>query len=288
MTDDLTIAIGTYPHTKPLKEGRVRSDLFSLEFAEILPVNRAFAPMVRELRFDVSEMAIATYLQAKAFGVGITLLPITVVARFQQSALLCRADSPLRGPGDLKGRRVGVRSYSQTTGLWLRGILAGEFGVRAEDIRWITFEGAHVAEVQDPAWVRRAPEGASLLAMLRDGSLDAVIMGNDLPDSSEFRPVFPDAAAASAVFFQRHGFVPVNHLLTVRRDLADTRPDVVVGLMRLFRMAFDGVPNLPMGRATLAPAVALAIRYAAAQGLLSREVAPDEVWTGLPEDAVFG
>ena len=96
-------------------------------------INRAFAPMVREQLFDVSEMAIATFLQAKAYGKPLVLLPVVLAARFQESALLCRADSDIRRPADLVGRRVGVRAYSQTTGVWLRGILADAYGVRPHD-----------------------------------------------------------------------------------------------------------------------------------------------------------
>lgn len=125
-------ALGAYPHTRALRDGRVTSTRLRLEFAEVAPVNRAFAPMVREQRFDVCELAIATALQAKAHGKPIVVLPVTVAARFQEAALLCRADSDLHGPADLAGRRVGVRAYSQTTGMWLRGILAERHGVPAE------------------------------------------------------------------------------------------------------------------------------------------------------------
>jgi 4,5-dihydroxyphthalate decarboxylase len=283
----LRTALGRYPHTGALLSGAEKSPAFELAFEDLPTANRAFAPMVREGRFDVSEMAIGTFLQALAYRKPLVLLPVTIVARFQEPALICRTDSTIHGPQDLAGRRVGIRSYSQTTALWLRGTLQEAHGVAPDQIDWVTFEGAHVAEVQDPAWVRRAPEGAALLDMLKNGALDAVIMGNDLPDSPEFRPVFPDPTAASEAFFQRHGFVPVNHLVTVRRDIADSQPDIVVGLMRLFRSAFGGVPNLPMGRAALAPAIALAIRYATAQGLLPRALSPREIWTGLPEDPVF-
>ena len=278
-------ALGRYPHTEALLSGAVTSPVFTLAFENLPTANRAFAPMVREGRYDVSEMAIGTFLQALAYHKPLVLLPITVVARFQEPALICRSDSSIQGPSDLIGRRVGIRSYSQTTALWLRGSLQEAYGVAPDQIEWITFEGAHVAEVQDPTWVRRAPEGAALLDMLKDGSLEAVIMGNDLPDSPAFRPVFPEAA--SEAFFQRHGFVPVNHLITVRQDIAESQPDVVIGLMHLFRSAFDGVPNLPMGRAALAPAIALAIRYAMAQGLLPRALSAEDIWTGLPDDPVF-
>jgi 4,5-dihydroxyphthalate decarboxylase len=286
MADALTVAIGTYPHTKALKEGRIRSDLFSMEFAEISPINRAFAPMVRELRFDVSEMAIATYLQAKAFGVGITLLPIAVAARFQQSALLYRADSPMRGPGDLKGRRVGVRSYSQTTGLWLRGILADDYGVRPDDVRWITFEGAHVAEFVDPPFVERAEAGKELLAMLRDGEVDAVIVGNDLPDDPNLRTLFPDPAASAEAFWMRYRFVPINHMIVVKTSLLKARPEIGEELFCLFSEAkaqssapSSGRDTAPVGREQVEPAVKMAIRLAQEQHLLPRPVTWEEIWT---------
>src|SRR5881227_2031623 len=119
----LSIAVGDYPHNQALKAREVASDLFALDFQEIKPVNRAFAPMARERRFDVSEMAIATVLQAIAYGVEIALLPVVMASRFQESALFVRADSALKTPAELRGQRIGVRAYSQTTGLWLRGIL---------------------------------------------------------------------------------------------------------------------------------------------------------------------
>jgi len=281
----LRTAIGGYGHTAALRSGKVVSRLLRLEFADVSPINRAFAPMVRDGCFDVCEMAVATFLQAKAYGKPLVLLPVTLAARFQEGALLCRADSPIRRPTDLAGRRVGVRAYSQTTGMWLRGILADDHGVPPEAVRWVTFEDAHVAEFRDPPWAERAQAGANMLAQLRAGELDAVIVGNDLPDDPGLRTVFSDPAAAGEAFRQRHGFVPVNHLLTVRHDLAD-QPDLVAELLRMFRDAGGGA--LPVGRAALQPAVALALRYSSGQGLLPRPLELAEVWDGLLADAHAG
>ena len=116
MVPVLRAAIGTYPHTRALKSGEVKSDFLRLDFAELSPINRAFAPMVRESKFDVCEMAITTFLQAKAYGKPLVLLPVVMAARFQEGALLCRADSDLRGPADLVGRRVGVRPTARPRG----------------------------------------------------------------------------------------------------------------------------------------------------------------------------
>lgn len=277
----LTAALGRYPHTAALLSGAVASPLLRLDVAEVAPISRAFAPMVRHARYDVSEMAIATFLMARAWGKPLVLLPVAVAARFQEAALLCRTDSGIHGPEDLRGRRVGVRAYSQTTGLWLRGRMQEAHGVAPQDIAWVTFEDAHVAEYRDPPFVARAPAGSDMTAMLRAGELDAAIFGNDLPGDAGLRTVFADPAAAGRGFLAAHGFVPVNHLVVVTRDLAERRPDVIAELLRMFRAA-AGDAALPRGRAALDPAVALAIRYAVEQGLLPREMSLAEAWDGLP------
>ena len=267
----LHAAIGRYPHTEPLFDGTL------LQIDPFPVISRAFKPMVREHRFDVSEMAIATLLMARAAGDNLVLLPVVMAARVQNGALLRRANDPF-GPADLAGRRVGVRAYSQTTGLWLRGALQEEHGIRPERIRWVTFEDAHVAGFRDPPWTERAPDGADMLAMLHAGELDAAIFGNDVPSDPALATVYPDPAAAGAAFFARHGLMPVNHLIVVRAEIA-RREGVARGLLDAFRAA--GNP-FPFGRAALDPAIALALRYAGEQTLLTRAITLDDVWAGLP------
>ena len=283
MTRTLTAALGRYRHTAALRAGQVAAPSIAFDFAELAPISRAFAPMVREQRFDVSEMAIATALQALAYGKPITVLPIAVAARFQEGALLCRANSALSGPADLAGRRIGVRAYGQTTAMWLRGILADTHGLDPKSVRWTTFEEAHVAEYTDPPWADRAPPGANLLDMLREGALDAAIVGNDVPDDPLFRTLFPDPAAASARFHATHGFMPVNHLVVMRRSLAEEAPELPAELVRLFERSRDaadpaGPPAPPIGHAAVAPSWALAARYCRTQGLLPRDVSVEELW----------
>lgn len=281
MAEPLSLALGRYPHTAAVFAHTGGLPGMALEMVEISPISRAFAPMVRDARFDASEMAIATLLMAKAWGKPLVLLPVCVAARFQEGALLCRADSDIRGPGDLRGRRVGVRAYSQTTGLWLRGRMQEAHGVAPQDMAWVTFEDAHVAEYRDPPFVTRAPPRADMLAMLQGGELDAAIFGNDLPANAGLRTVFDDPAAAGRDFQAAHGFVPVNHMVVVRRRIADERPELVAELVALLRGA-AGASVLPQGRAALDPAVTLAIRYAREQGLLPRDMTLDEAWEGLP------
>lgn len=277
----LRAAIGRYPHTDAILSGAVASPLLRLDCVDLPVPSRAFAPMVREARYDVSEMAIATFLMAKAWNRPLVLLPVALSARFQEGALLRRAEGPVQAPADLAGRRVGVRAYSQTTGMWLRGTLAARHGIAPEAVRWITFEDAHLAEYADPPWAARAPKGADMLAMLKSGALDAAIFGNDTPQDPALRPVFPDVAAAGAAFRAEHGFVPVNHLVCLRAELARERPELVAELYCMLREALAGSP-LPQGRAALDPAIALASRFCAEQGLTPRALSLDEAWAGLP------
>ena len=280
----LRAAIGATPQTRALLDGRIASDLLRLEFASFPTINRAFAPMVRELRFDVSELAIATYFQARAAGIGIVLLPAVLAERFQEQALLCRRDGAIAGPADLIGRRVGIRAYGQTTGMWLRGTLAEQFGVAPDRIDWITFEGAHVPGLTDPPWATRAPDGADMLTMLQAGGLDAAIFGTELPSNAGLRTVIPDPAAAAAAFHARHGFTPVNHVLTAKRSLAETRPDLMAELLRMLAASQAGTPKLPSGRAALQPALELALHYTAEQGLLPAPLNVRDLWDGSPAE----
>jgi 4,5-dihydroxyphthalate decarboxylase len=268
----LSLAIGRTPRT----EGLLAAPPPGFALEAVSPISRAFAPMLREARYDVSEMAIASFLMARAAAVPVVLLPCVLAARAQEGSLLCRADAPWRGPEDLRGQRVGVRAYSQTTGMWLRGVLAERHGLAAGDVRWITFEDAHVSGFADPPFCTRAPDGASLEAMLRAGEIAAAIFGNDAPQDAALRPVFPDAAGAGEAFRAAHGFTPVNHLLVARTDVAATRADDIARLLA-------ALGPTATTRAALAPALTLASRWCAAQGLTPRELTLGEIWAGTPD-----
>ncbi len=273
MSAPLQVALGRTPATAPLFAGAP-----GLALVEMPNITRAFAPMVREGRYEASEMAIATFLMAKAVGVPVVLLPAILSARHPEASLLARRDGPIRAAEDLRGRRVGVRAYSQTTGLWLRGILAESHGLPAEAMRWVTFEDAHVAGFQDPPWCERAAS-SDMLAMLLEGTLDAAIFGSEGAGSDALAPVIADAAAAGEAFRAAHGFMPVNHLLVARADVAAARPDALSSL--LARLAEAGIPT--QRRAALNPALATAARLCHAQGLTPRTLTLHEIWAGTPD-----
>ncbi len=283
----LRAAFGNYPHTRPVKSGAVAAPGIDFAFEEFPTINRAFAPMVREQRFDLCELALATYIQARAWGKPLVLLPVITIARFQQAALLTRRGH-LADPATWRGRSIGIRSYSQTTGVWLRGILAEQYGVQAQDLHWITQEGAHVAEAADPPWVERVAPGADLLAMLRDGAVDAVILGNELPEDPEVVPLIADQETSVAAFWSRHHLVPVNHVLTLSTPMAAV-PGLAAALFRLFAATphqFGAAPRVSAatGRAAVRPSLSLMLRYCRSQGMVPPGLEEAELWQGLPAD----
>lgn len=232
MTQTLRALIGDYPVTAALRSGAVRSPHVRLDFADVKPVSTAFKRTVRDLEFDVSELAIVTYLMAKAHGKPLTLLPAVLMARFQHPLIVYNAQRGPLGPGDLAGKRVGVRSYSVTTGAWIRGILAEDYGIRPEQVTWVTFEEAHVAEFRDPPSVERAPQGKELTAMLLAGEVDAAILPA-VPTDPRLKPLIPDPATAAEAWRKKYNAIQVNHMVVVKDSLSKSRPEAVREIYRL-------------------------------------------------------
>jgi 4,5-dihydroxyphthalate decarboxylase len=280
------ISLGNYAHTAPLKSGAVRSPNVALDFTELDPAHLAFKPMIREQKFDVSEMAIVTYLQAKSFGKPMVLLPAVMLGRFQHNCMSYDTERGKIGPADLAGRRVGVRAYTQTTGAWLRGILANDYGIPSSSIKWVTFEDAHVAEYRDPPGVERAPSTKSLNAMLFAGEIDAAIFGAELPDDPRLASVIPNPDAAAQEWYQKHGVVPINHMVVVSQSLSKSRPDVVREVYKLLAQARraaapslpPGIDFWPFGVEACRPALAMIIDYAVEQRLIPRRFSVDELF----------
>ncbi len=280
----LRIAIGDYPHTLPLKKGEITSSWLKLEFEEVKPLHKAFKPMVREHAFDASEMALVTYFQAKDHNKGLKLLPAAMLARFQHGALLCNAERGRLTPADLPGKRIGVRSWSQTTGVWIRGILQNDYGLDLSGVQWVTFEDAHVAEAKDPPGVIRARADQDLTQMLIAGEIDAAIYGAALPADPRLQSVIADPDAAAQAWYGKHRLVPVNHMVVVTEELARANPKAVAELYRLLEAGKHAAGNpgpidtSPFGKDANRPCLELLIGYALQQGLISRRLAVDELW----------
>jgi 4,5-dihydroxyphthalate decarboxylase len=271
----LRTLLGDHPGTAALKNGSIKSDLVEFDFVDYSPTNKGFKPMVREAAFDVSEMAIVTYLMAKSFGKPMVLLPDVVVARFQHGHALRNARRGTLKPTDLNGKRVGIRSFTTTTGAWLRGILANDYGVDLNSIDWVTFEDAHVAEFKDST--KRAPAGKPIIQMLVDGELDAVL--GEKSEHPDLKPLFGDAAAEEKVWFAKHGVVPINHMVVVSQQLSDQHPDVVREVHRLLAAAANASAAAPRFNGDeMRRSLEMIVGYTAQQGLITQAYAVDELF----------
>ncbi len=238
--------LGSYPNAVALKDGRVKSDLIEFDFPDFPVANRGFKPLVREHRFDCGELAIVTFLQAREFGAPYVLIPATVVGRGQLHTVAYDSERGTKKPSDLNGGSFGVRAYTQTTGIWVRGILAEDYGVDWSKVKITTMEDPHVAQYKDPSFVTRAPESKQLPQMLIEGEVDAALIGDKFPDP-RFKTLVPDAEAASKKWAESHGGVPVNHMVIVREKIAKERPDVVEEIFRVFKEARQADTSAPKG-----------------------------------------
>jgi 4,5-dihydroxyphthalate decarboxylase len=273
----LKTLLGDYPATEALKKGRIASESVALEFADIRPPSAGFKRVVRGLEFDVAELAITTFLMAKAAGKPYKLLPAVVVGRLQHSFLVHNAARGPLAPRDLAGRRVGVRSYSVTTGMWLRGILADDHGVDCDRITWVTFEEAHVAEFRDPPNVERAAPGKDVIGMLLAGEIDAAVVGDGKPADARIRPLIPDPEAAARAWRARTGAIQINHMVAVKDSVPDTAAAEVSRLLAA-SIAAAGNPQMnPCGIEANRRNLEVAIDYVHRQRLIPRRYGVEEL-----------
>lgn len=274
MPGRLKTLIGDYPVTQQFRR---RTDRF--EFAEVQgSVATAFKRVVRALEFDVAEMAIMTFLVAKAFNKPYRLLPFVVMARFQHPYLVFDSQrNPSLTPEKLHGKRVGVRSYSVTTGAWIRGILMEDHNVDLSRIRWVTFEEAHVAEFRDPPNVERAPAGKDINAMLLAGELDAAILGA-VPTDPRLKPLIRDPEAAGKRWGEKHRAIQLNHLVGVKSTVSKATADEVYGLLLESKKAAGDPPMLPHGLEANRRNLEIAIDCAWKQNMISRRFTVEELF----------
>jgi 4,5-dihydroxyphthalate decarboxylase len=241
MTESTTLrtVLATSTLSTPLRQHVITSPRVRFEFAEVSPVHKAFAPMVRQQAYDLCELAIVTCLQAIAYERPVVLLPVVVASRFQRGCLVANRLRGTLAPEDLPGKRIGVRSYTQTTGMWVRTHLTEDYGLPTERMHWLTRDPAHVEQYQDPSFVEHDTDDKGLADMLRDGDIDAAIFGNDLPAGDEFVPVIPAARDKDLQWWQQHGFVPINHMMVASHDICRRDPAAVKEAYGLLAKAVD-------------------------------------------------
>ncbi len=232
----LRMATGDYGHIRPLKDGTVTSERVDFEHVQVPNIINAFRRMIRDLEFDVSEMALSTYLCARAHGIPITALPIFLVRALHHGSIVYNVKSGIRTPADIQGRRVGVRAYTVTTGVWTRGILQSLYGVDLNEVTWVINSDEHVAAYQAPPNVESVSFDRSLADLLSDGEIDAAIGVAPSADAG-FAPLVPNAREAAVSWLQATGVYPINHTFVVRNEHLAANPWLAGELFGLFAEA---------------------------------------------------
>jgi 4,5-dihydroxyphthalate decarboxylase len=248
----LKIAIADYGHTRALKSGSVPLKDIDADFVEVVPIIGAFRRMVRDLEFDICEMAPTTYMIARALGAPFIALPIFLMRRFHHCGFVVRPDAGIRVPKDLEGKLVGVRAYSVTTGVWTRGIFVNEYGLDASKVTWVVDDEEHVTALKLPANVLHAPDGKSLQSMMKAGEIQAGFtgpagVGRAGPPISGWEKASEAAAAADtypeliadveqveADWFRQTGIYPIHGLIVVKDEHLKNYPWVARSLMDAF------------------------------------------------------
>jgi len=282
----LKTLLGDYPNTRALRRGELTSPRIAFDFADVPQVASAFKRTVRNLEFDVSELAIVTYLMAKAHSKPYVLLPAVVLGRFQHPFIVYNSARGELRPGDLNGKRVGIRSYSVTTSMWLRGILANDYGVNIDSVRWVTFEEAHVAEFKDPPSVERAPADRDLQKMLLEGEVDAAVLRDSKLEDPRLKRLIPDPEQAARDWHQRNRAIQINHMVVVRDSLSKSDPEAVREVYRLLREAKRRAPAPAAGELDMTPFgleanrrnLEVAIDYVYRQRLIPKRFTVDELF----------
>jgi len=232
----LRIVTRTQGNNRALKDGTVKPRTCEFEFIEVDPLIDAFRRMVRGLEFDVCEMAMTTYITARAHGKRITGLPIFLARAFHHGAVVYNTRSGIMGPKDLEGRRVGVnRGYTVTTGLWARGVLQHQYGVDLNTITWVLSGDEHVAEYRPPSNVVPIEKGKKMADLVASGELPAAI-GLEI-DSPDVKPLIANAAEAGLEALRSRGHYPINHLMVVKDEVLEAHPNLAPDIFNAFAEA---------------------------------------------------
>ncbi|MPZ38442.1 MAG: PhnD/SsuA/transferrin family substrate-binding protein [Rhizobiales bacterium] len=248
----LKIAVAEYPHTKAILSGRIPIEGIEPQFVNVVPQIAAYRRMVREVEFDVCELAPTTYIIARAHGAPFAALPIFVSRAFHHGGLLVRPDAGIKSPRDLEGMKVGVRAYSVTTGVWTRGILIDDYGLDSATVTWVVDDEEHVRELRLPPNVVHAPEGTSLVEMMAKGEISAGFSGNaglgragkptagwdakQIP-AADYPELFPDAKSLEAAWFKKTGIYPMHGTIVVKDSVLREHPWVARSLHEAYSTA---------------------------------------------------
>lgn len=265
MTLDLSLATWDHDRAMPLHTGQVTVPGVTLR-SHIETTGTLFPLAVGDAPYDVSELSFASYMVQLSRGDSKYIgLPVYLSRAFRHGAIYVRTDRGIATPKDLEGKVVGVPEYGMTLAIWVRGLLADEFGVDIEKLIYRTAGLNAPGRVERltldlPSSIDLQPLGndTTLNQALVDGALDAVISPNPpqafVDGDPLVRRLIDPAVPAEQAYFQKTGIFPIMHIVGVRRDIADTNPMLLQDLFHAFvaarQIAMDRVKNIAEGSST--------------------------------------
>jgi 4,5-dihydroxyphthalate decarboxylase len=262
----LKTVLRRFSHTADLRDGKIPLKGVQLDFVDVQPAIASYRRMVRDVEFDMCELAPTTYYIARAYGAPFKALPIFLTRQFHHQGLVVRGDSGIRTPKDLEGKKVGVRAYSVTTGVWTRGILTNEYGVDSSKVTWVVDDEEHVTQLQLPTNVVHVPEGKSLASMMAAGEIQAGFTANagigregpptpgweatERPKTADYEELWKDGGTLGSEWYRRTGIYPFHGVIVLKDELLATHPRIAKAVYRAFCEAkARWLPRLRSGEA---------------------------------------
>ena len=292
-------------HTEPLRIQTIKPKTFEIDYVDVPVLIQAFRRMVRGLEFDICELAMTTYICAKAYGKRFTAIPVFPARVFHHGAIVYNTKSGIRNPKDLEGKRVGVhRGYTVTTGVWIRGILQHQYGVDLNKITWLLSGDEHVAEFRAPSNVVPIEKRQNLEAMIVSGEIPAAV--NVDVEHPDVKPLILNPAQAGFEALRTSGHYPINHTVVVKDELLEAHPGLAEDIFNAFAaakrlylerlrnaqiaaptktderykrvMEITGADPLPYGIAPNRRMIDTVIQYATDQKILDRPLSIEELF----------
>jgi len=283
---ELKAVVESYPHVLPLKDGRVTSDKVKINFSEEYEfAHHAFDIQVESQPYDVCEMAIGTFFQALEFNKPMKLLPFVCIASFHHGSIWYDPEMGIVTPEELRGSRVAVKAYTQTTGLWCRGALEEQYGIKPEEITWVTTEAPHVEGYESPSNVIRAAEGLKPIDLVRNGDCKAVVLLPRVAKGTGLKSVISNADEMAAQWYNKHNAIPINHMITVTDELIEKDLEAVQEVYDMLKKGYEiASASQDLGEAIRVGVdkvwhtLEVCMDYAISQKLITRKFSKEEIF----------
>ena len=237
LKEKITTAIGSYGYTRSLINKSISSPKFEIDHIDISPIPMVFRRMVRGLEFDVAEMALSTYICSKYYGKKFTAIPVFITRSFYHGQIVCHKRAKIEQPTDLAGKRVGMRSYTLTPGVWTKALLKTRYGLNLDEVTWVLSGDEHVQEYKAPSNVISS-EKNDLEEMLLCGEVDALIGAGPI-NSPDVVPLFENPKSLDKEWYRETGIYPISHLLVVKDQILEDHPWIAQELHGIFKAARD-------------------------------------------------